>query len=148
MIAWNEYFPPGDPQGNHSSFPFRWQTPTAQRRDDLGLFPAHPQVPPLHRTPGVTLSTLHQKAGFSSYRALADPSPFITLEPALRTVPLPDSPTSATPNTSLRPDRPAPPIPRNFVDGLRYIVTRDDLTSSDCKAAWDWVEKVWGGGGG
>ena len=152
MIALKEYFPAGDPQGDHSSFPLRWQTATAQWWDDLGLFPAHPEVPPLHHIPDITLPMLHQMRGLSWYRGLADPPhPFITPEtpePPMRTAPLPDPPTYATPNPSLHPDRPAPPMPRNFVDGLGYTVTGDALTSANCKAAWEWVEKVCGGGGG
>ena len=30
MIALNEFFPAQDPKGDHSSFPFRWPTTTAQ----------------------------------------------------------------------------------------------------------------------
>ena len=58
MIALNEYFPAEDPKGGHSSFPFQWHTATAQWWDDLGIFPAHPEVPPLHHIPGITLPTL------------------------------------------------------------------------------------------
>ena len=148
MIALNEYFPAGDPQGGHSSFPFRGQITTAQWWDDLALFPAHPEVPPLYHIPDITLSRLHPMRGLSWYWGLADPPPFITPEPPLPTAPLLDPPTYATPNPSLHPDRPAPPMPKNFVDGLGYAVNGDALTSADCKAAWERVEKVWGGGGG
>ena len=85
--------------------------------------------------------------GLSWYRGLAErPPPFITPEPPLRTAPLPDLPAYATPNPSLHPDRPAPPMPINFVDGLGYTMNGDALHPADCKVAWERVEKVWGGG--
>ena len=39
-------------------------------------------------------------------------------------------------------------MPLNFVDGLGYTVNGDTLSCADCKVAWKWVEKIWGGGGG
>ena len=45
---------------------------------------------------------------------------------------------------SLLPDRPAPPMPLNFVDGLGYTVNGDALGSGDCKVAWERMEKIWG----
>ena len=95
MIALTEYFPAGDPQGDHSSF--RWQTATAQWWDDLGLFPAHPEVPPLHHIPDITLPTLHQMRGLSWYRGLADPPPFITPEPPFANRPLAGPPRLCNP---------------------------------------------------
>ena len=148
MIALSEYFPAEEPKGNHSSFPFQWHTATVQWWDDLGLFPAHLEVPPLHHIPDITLPTLHQMRGLSWYWGLADPPPFITLEPPLRTAPLPDPPVNATPNPSLLPDRPAPPMPLNFVDGLGYTVNGDTLSSADCKVAWDGWRISGAGGGG
>ena len=147
-IALNEYFPAGEPQGGHSSFPFWWQIATARWWDDLGLFPAHLEVPPLHHIADITLPTLHQMRGLSWYPRSADPPPpVMTPEPPLRTDSLPHPPTYATRNPSLHPDLLAPPMPRNFVDGLGQTVTGDALTSADCKAAWERVEKIWGGGG-
>ena len=52
-------------------------------RDDLGIFPSHPEMSPLHHIPNITLRTLHQMRGLSWYRGLADPPPFITPEPPL-----------------------------------------------------------------
>ena len=48
---------------------------------------------------------------------------------------------------SLLPDRPAPPMPINFVDGLGYTVNGEALGSAYSKVAWDWVEKIRGRGG-
>jgi hypothetical protein len=57
--------------------------------------------------------------GLGWYRGIADPPPpFITPEPPLRTAPLQDPPSYATANPSVKADRPAPPMARNFVDGL------------------------------
>ena len=126
-------------------FPLLVAHATTQWWDDLGLFPARPEVPPLHHIPDITLPMLHQMHGLSWYRGSADP-PFITPEPPLRTAPLPDPPAYATPNPSLLPDRPAPPMPLNFVDGLGYTVNGDALSSGDCKVTWERVEKIWGGG--
>ena len=41
-------------------------------------------------------------------------------------------------------DRPAPPMARNFVDGLGYTVHRDILLAEDCKTTRGRVEKFWG----
>ena len=79
------------PKGDHSSFFFPWQTATSQCWDDLGIFPAHPQVPPLHHGPDITLPTLHHMRGLSWYLGLANPPPFIP-EPPLRTASLPNPP--------------------------------------------------------
>ena len=43
-------------------------------------------------------------------------------------------------------DRLAPPMARNFVDGLGYTVHRDILLAEDCKTTWGKVEKIWGAG--
>ena len=136
MIALNEYFRAGDPQRDHSSFAFWWQTASAQWWDDLGLFPAQPEVPPLHHIPDITLPMLHHICGLSWYRELANPPTFITPEPPLRTAPLLEPLTYTTPNPVLHPACPAPPMPSNFVDGLVYTVTGDALTSADYNAAW------------
>ena len=74
------------------------------------------------------------------------PRPFITPEPPLRTAPLQDHPSCATANPSLKADRPAPPIARNFVDGLGYTIHCDILLAEDCKTTRGKVEKIWGGG--
>ena len=74
IIALNKYFPAEESKGDRSSFPFHWHTATAQWWDDLGLFPAHPEVAPLHHMPNITLPTL-QVRGLSWYRGFADPPP-------------------------------------------------------------------------
>ena len=81
MIALNQYFPADDPKGDHSSFPFQWQTATAQWWDDLGIFPSHREMPPLHHIPDITLPTLHQVRGLSWYRGLVEPPPSLSLNP-------------------------------------------------------------------
>ena len=69
------------------------------------------------------------------------PPPFITPEPPLRTAPLQDPPSYATANPSVKADRPAPPMARNFVDGLGYTVHRNDTANAkgnvrlECAAA-------------
>ena len=83
--------PAGDPQGDHSSFPFRWQTATAQWWDDLGLFPAHPEVPPLHHIPTSLFPRFITCAGGVGIGDWPTP-PFISPEPPLRTAPLLDPP--------------------------------------------------------
>ena len=45
--------------------------------DDLGIFPSHPEMPPLHHIPDNTLPTLHYMCGLSWYRVLDDPSPLL-----------------------------------------------------------------------
>ena len=45
----------------------------------------------------------------------------------------------------MKADRPAPPMARNFVDGLGYIVNRDILLAEVCKTTWGKVQKIWGG---
>ena len=75
MIAVNQYFPAADPQGDHSSFPFQGHTATAPWWDDLGIFPLHREMPPLHHIPATTLPTVHEMSGFSWYWGLADPPP-------------------------------------------------------------------------
>ena len=74
------------------------------------------------------------------------PPPYITAEPPLRRAPLQDPPSYATANLSVMADRPAPPMARNFVDGLGYTVHRDILLVEDCKTTWGKVEKNLGAG--
>ena len=74
MIALNEYFPASDPQGDHSSFLFWWQTTPACGWDDLGLFPAHPEVAP-HHIPDITLPTFYQMRGLTWYWGPTPPPP-------------------------------------------------------------------------
>ena len=107
--------------------------------------PSHPTVPPLHHIPDISVPTLHRMKGLGWYRGIAEPPPFITPEPPLRTAPLQDSPSYATANPSVKVDRAAPPMARNFVDGLGYTVHRDILLAEDCKTTWGKVEKIWGG---
>ena len=130
MIALSKCLPTKEPKGGHSSFPFPWHTATAQWWDDLGLFPAHPEVPPLHHIPDITLPTLHQMRGLSWYRGLAAPPPPPSLPPNALSAPLPDPPAYATPFPSLLTDRPAAPIPLNFVDRLGYTGNGDALSSA------------------
>ena len=146
MIAINNYFPAGEPQANHSNLPFQWQGVQAQWWDDMGILPSHPTVPPLHHIPDITVPTLHRMKGLGWYRGIADPPPFITPEPPLRTAPLQDPPSYATANPSVKADRPAPPMAVNFVDGLGYTVHRDILLAEDCKTTWGKVKKFGGGG--
>ena len=47
----------------------------------------------------------------------------------------------------MKANRPAPPMARNFVEGLSYTVHRDILLVEDCKTTWGKVGKIWGGGG-
>ena len=136
-------------EGGPFFFPlFKWHTATTQLWNDFGIFPARLDVPPLHHIPDITLPTLHQMLGLSGYRGLAHHPTLTTPEPPLRTAPLPDPPTYATPNPSLLPDRPTPPMPINFVDGLGYTVNRNALSSGDSKDDWEGVEKIWGEGAG
>ena len=96
----------------------------------------------------ITRPMLRHLRGLSRYQGLADaPPPFITPQPPLRTAPLADPTAYATPNPSLHLDRPAPPKPINFVDGLGYTVNGDALSPANCKVAWEPPEKGWGGGG-
>ena len=142
MITLNEYFPAQEPKGDHSSFPFHWQNATAPWWDDLGPFPALPKVPPLHHIPDITLPTLHPMRGLSWYRGLAEPPSSLPPNPLCDS---PDPPAYATPSPSLLPDRPAPPMPLNFVDELGYTVNGDAVSSADCTVTWERVEKVLGG---
>ena len=146
MIAINNYFPAAEPQANHSNLPFQWQGVQAQWWDDMGILPSHPTVPPLHHIPDITVPALHRMKGLGWYRGIAPPPPLITLEPPLRTAPLQDPPSYATANPSVKADRPAPPMARNFVDGLGYTVHGDIVLAEDCKTTWGRVEKIWGGG--
>ena len=50
-----------------TSLLFQWPTASALWWDDLGIFPAHLEVPPLHHIPNITLPTLHQMRGWSWY---------------------------------------------------------------------------------
>ena len=84
--------------------------------------------------------------GLSWYWGIADPHTLITAEPPLRRAPLQDPPSYATANPSVMADRPAPPMARNFVDGLGYTVHRDILLAEDYKTTWGRVEKIWGAG--
>ena len=43
----------------------------------------------------------------------------------------------------MKANRPAPPMARNFLDGLGYIVHRNILVAEDCKTTWGKVEKIW-----
>ena len=88
MIAINNYFPAGEPQADHSALPFQWQAAQAQWWDDMGILPSHPTMPPLQHIPDIIVPTLHRMKGLGWYRLIADPPPFITPEPPLRTAPL------------------------------------------------------------
>ena len=119
MIAIHKYFPSGEPEADNANLPFEWQAVQAQWWDDLGILPRHRTVPPLHHIHEITVPTLQRMKGLSWYRGIADPPPFITPQPPLRRAPLQDPPPSyATANPSILADRPAPPMARNFVDGL------------------------------
>ena len=59
MIALNVYFPAGEPQRDCSNLPFRWHTTASEWCDDLGIFPSHLEMPPLHHIPDISLPTLH-----------------------------------------------------------------------------------------
>ena len=43
-------------------------------------------------------------------------------------------------------DRSAPPMARNFVDGLGYTAHRDIPLVEECKTTWGRVEKILGAG--
>ena len=83
MIAVNEYFPPEEPKGGHSCFPFQWHTATAQWWDDLGLFPAHPE-PPLPPHPRHHSSHAPSDVWVELVSGIGrPPPPFMTPEPRL-----------------------------------------------------------------
>ena len=149
MIALNEYFPAEEPKGDHYSFPFQWHAATAQWWDDLGLFPAHPEVSPLHHIPDITLPTLHQMCGLSWYRGLADPPPpFITPEPPLRTAPLSD-PLPMQPLTPpFSPTVPHLPCPSTLLMGLGIRLMETPLVPMTARWLGNGWRKSGAGGGG
>ena len=151
MIAHNDYFPAGDPQGDHPTFPFERQTTASQWWDDLGLIPSHPKVPPLHHIPDITVPTLHQMCGMSWYRGLADAPPPLSPPNPLCAPPLcptPPPPRYATPSPSLLPDRAAPPMAINFVDGLGIWSTGTFWAPMIARRLGDGWRKFRAGGGG
>ena len=134
-------------QADHSNLPFEWQAMQAQWWDDLGILPSHPTVPPLHHIPDITLPTLHRMKGLIWYRGIADPPPpSLRPSPPCTGHPCRPPPSYATANPSVMADRPAPPMARNFLDGLGYTVRRDILFAEDARSpggAW----KKFGGRG-
>ena len=113
--------------------------------DDLGIFPSHLEITPLHHIPDITLPTFHQMRGFSWYRGLADPPPHPSLPPN----PLCEPPPWRT-NPSFHPDRLAPPMLIYFVDGIGYTVNREPLvllTSRLLGNGWRNSGAAGGGGG-
>ena len=143
MIAINNYFPAVEPQADHSNLLSEWQAVQAQWWDDL---PSHPTMPPLHHIPDITLPTLHRVKGLSWYRESRTPPPSLRPSPPYAGHPCRTPPSYATANPCVMADRPAPPMARNFVDGLGYTVHRDILGAEDCQTTWGKVEKVWGAG--
>ena len=146
MIAINNYFPAGEPRADHSNLLFEWQAVQAQWWDDLGILPGHPTVPPLHHIPDITLPTLHRMKGLSWYRGITDRPPFHYGRAPLAQGTPARPPLVCHGNPSVMVDRPAPPMARNFEDGLGYTVHRDILLAEGCKTTWGKVEKIWRAG--
>ena len=63
--------------------------------------------------PDITLPTLHHMRGLSWYRGPANPPPLYYALTPFANNPLVGPPTYLTPNPSLHPDQPAPPMPTN-----------------------------------
>ena len=141
----NDYFPAHEQKGDRSFFfPLSAADGTSQWWGDLGIFPAPPEVLPLHHIPHITFPIVHEMPALSWYGFGQPLHPHHYPQTTFAIRPL----AYATPNPSLPPDRPAPPMPITFVDGLGYTVNGDALGSGDCKVAWERVQKVCGAGGG
>ena len=147
MIALTSSSLPRNQRGTILLSPLSGTLPLLKWWDDLAVFPAHHEVPPLHHIPDISNPTLHRMHELSWYRGLANPPLHYPRTPFANR-PLTRPPAYATPNPSLLPDCPAPPMPLNFVDGLAYTVNLEIPSSDDCKDVWERVEKFCGRGGG